>query len=361
MALLLDYKCPGCSGAIKFDSELQNMKCPYCGSEFEVETLKKYDEVLNSNEEKKIEWATYDENSGSGDWQEGESDNLSAYSCNSCGGEIVAEKNTGATKCPYCDNQVVIASKFSGMLKPDFVIPFKLDKDHAKVELKKFYNKKFLLPSSFKTENKIDDIIGLYVPFWLFNCNTVSDISYKAVKIRSYSDSEYSYVESNHYLVTRCGEVRFENISADGSLKIDDVAMESIEPFSYDDLQDFQTAYLAGYLADKYDVTVDNIIPRVNERIENTIVNMFAPDEYDSYSTENKNIELTENKVSYALLPVWIINTKYRDKLHTFYMNGQTGKFSGKLPISKRRVAMFFAGIFTSIAVIGAVVVYVIL
>ncbi len=361
MSTLLEYKCPSCSGSMKFDSELQNMKCPYCESEFDIEILKSYDEALHADEKENLEWSVYDKNSGNGDWREGEENLLSTYSCNSCGGEIITEENTAATKCPYCDNQVVIASQFSGMLKPDFVIPFKLDKEHAKAKLKEFYKKKFLLPSSFKTENKIDSVIGLYVPFWLFSCDSVSNIRYKAIRIRTYSDSNYNYTESNHYLVTRGGEMKFGNIPVDGSRKIDDIAMESIEPFSYDELVDFQTAYLAGYIADKYDVDAETAVPRVNERIKNTVLDMLAPKEYDSYTTENENIQLTQNEVNYVLFPIWILNTKYKNTLHTFFMNGQTAKFSGKLPISIGRVAMFLSGIFVSIVSIGAIVVYFIL
>ena len=361
MSTLLEYKCPSCGGAIKFDSELQMMQCPYCESEFEVEALKSYDDALNADTEKSLEWAPYSEDSGNGDWQEGEKEGIYTYSCVSCGGEIICEKNTAATKCPYCDNQVVIASQFSGMLKPDFVIPFKLNKENAKEKLKEFYKKKYLLPSSFKAENKIDSIMGVYVPFWLFSCDSVSHINYKAIRRRCYSDSSYNYVESNHFLATRGGQMQFANIPVDGSLKINDRDMESIEPFLYDDLLDFQTAYLAGYVADKYDVDANAAIPRANERIKNTVLDIMAPKEYDSYNTENENIQLTEDKVSYVLLPLWILNTKYKNTLYTFFMNGQTGKFSGKLPISIARASMFFTGIFASIASVGAVVVYFIL
>lgn len=361
MSTLLEYKCPSCSGAIAFNSELQKMQCPYCDSEFDVEILKNYDDVLKADSEKEIEWSTYDESSGNGDWQDGEKEGLSTYSCNSCGGQIVTTEQTAATKCPYCDGPVVIVAQFSGMLRPDFLIPFKLDKEHAKAELKAFYRKKLLLPSSFKTENKIDSIIGMYVPFWLFSCSSASHIRYKAIKRRIYSDSTYTYTESRHYLVTRGGEVKFRNIPVDGSVKIDDTSMESIEPFSYEDLKDFQTAYLAGYVADKYDVDAETAIPRANKRIEDTIINIFAPKEYSSYIVENTNIQLTENQVQYVLLPLWIVNTKYKETLYTFFMNGQTGKFSGTLPISKKKVASFFSGIFTSIVSISVIIVYFIL
>ena len=201
----------------------------------------------------------------------------------------------------------------------------------------------------------------MYVPFWLFSCDSTAHIRYKGIRNRLYSDSDYNYVESSYYNVIRGGEVNFKNIPADGSHKLDDLAMESIEPFFYEGLKEFQTAYLAGYIADKYDVDVPTVLPRINKRIENTIVEIFEPTEYSSCHTENVSIQLTKDQASYTLLPVWILNTKYNDTLYTFYMNGQTGKFSGKLPISLPKASLFFFGIFITIVSIAAFIVYLVL
>ena len=69
---------------------------------------------------------------------------------------------------------------------------------------------------------------------------------------------------------------------------------------------------------------------------------------YSTVTTKNSNIQLKDGKVSYALLPVWILNTKYKDKIYTFAMNGQTGKFIGELPISWKRFWAYF-GVFSVI------------
>ena len=127
MAALLDYKCPCCNGAINFDSSLQMMKCPYCDTEFDVEALKEQDEVLNEDE---MKW----ESDGQ-QWEE--KDGMRSYVCNSCGGEILTEDTTAATACPYCGNPVVMSGNLAGDLRPDLVIPFKLDKEAAKNALKK--------------------------------------------------------------------------------------------------------------------------------------------------------------------------------------------------------------------------------
>ena len=343
MAALQEYKCPNCGGAIAFDSGTQKMKCPYCDTEFEMETLAAYDDQLKEEQEDEMNWET---DAGS-QWQEGETDGLRTYSCKSCGGEIVGDENTAATACPYCGNPVVMMGQFSGALKPDYVIPFKLDKKAAKEALKKHYGGKKLLPKVFKDENHIDEIKGIYVPFWLFDADADANIRYKGTRSRFWSDSNYDYTETSFYSIVRGGTVGFERVPVDGSTKMADDLMESIEPFNFSDAVDFQTAYLAGYMADKYDVDADQSIERANERIKKSVEAAFAAtvEGYSSVVAESSSIHLQNGKAKYALYPVWLLNTTWQGQKYTFAMNGQTGKMVGDLPLDKEAYKKWLFGL----------------
>lgn len=137
-----------------------------------------------------------------------------------------------ATSCPFCDNPIVMMGQFAGALKPDLVIPFKLDKKAAKEGLKKHLTGKRLLPKIFKDQNHIDEIKGIYVPFWLFDTNVDATVRYRATKVRMWSDSDYDYTETSHFMVHWGGSIGFENVPVDGSTKMADDLMESIEPFN---------------------------------------------------------------------------------------------------------------------------------
>ena len=332
MPTLQEYKCPCCGGAIEFDSSLQKMKCPYCDTEFDMETLASYDAGLK-DEQDSMEWET----SAGGEWQEGEANGLRSYICRSCGGEIVGDANTAATSCPFCGNPVVMMGQFSGALRPDFVIPFKLDKNAAKAGLQKHLTGKRLLPKIFKDQNHIDEIKGVYVPFWLFDTDADARVRYRTTKLRCWSDSEYNYTETSHFLVHRGGSVGFEHVPVDGSSRMADDLMESIEPYDFSDAVGFQTAYLAGYFADKYDVGADESIERANERVKKSAEEAFAStvEGYDTVTAESSSVQLHGGKAKYALYPVWILNTTWKGQKYTFAMNGQTGKFVGDLPVDK--------------------------
>lgn len=343
MSVLQEYKCPCCGGAIEFDSQSQKMKCPYCDTEFDVETLKNYDESLKKDSEDSMQWET----SAGGEWQSGETDGLKTYVCKSCGGEIVGDETTAATSCPFCGNPIVMMGQFSGALKPDIIIPFKLDKKAAKDGLQKHLTGKRLLPKVFKSQNHLDEIKGIYVPFWLFDADVDASVRYRATSVRTWSDSKYDYTETSYYNVFRAGTVGFENVPVDGSSKMPDDLMESVEPFNIGDAVDFRTAYLAGYLADKYDVTADESVDRANERIKRSTEETFASTVkgYTSVEAESSTVNLHNGKAKYALYPVWILNTTWKNEKYTFAMNGQTGKFVGNLPIDTAAALKWFAGL----------------
>ena len=343
MSELLEYKCPCCGGAIEFDSTLQKMKCPYCDTVFNLETLKEYDDALKSDADSKMEWETF----AGGTWQPGEIDGMVVYVCNSCGGEIIGSKTTAAASCPFCGNPVVMKENFSGDLRPDYVIPFKLTKEDAKAGFLKHLKGKRLVPKVFSQQNHIDEIKGIYVPFWLFDADAEANIRYRATRTRAWSDSNYNYVETSHYSLLRAGSIGFEHVPVDGSSIMADDLMESIEPFDFSQAVDFQTAYMAGFFADRYDVTVQQSIERANERIKQSTERMFAStvSGYQTAVPENSGIYLSKSSAKYALYPVWLLSTSWQGKTYTFAMNGQTGKFVGDLPLDKRAYRRWLFGL----------------
>ena len=349
MNVLQEYKCPCCGGAIAFDANLQMMKCPYCDTEFEADTLAAYDNDLKSDAPDEMNWDT----AAGSEWSDGESDPLCSYICNSCGGEIVCDETTAATSCPYCSNPVVMKGRLSGVLRPDIVIPFKYDKSAAKAALREHYKGKRLMPKVFASENHIDEIKGVYVPFWLFDAEAEAKMRYRATRVRTWADSNYIYTETSHFSVRRDGSIGFEHVPVDGSTKMADDLMESIEPFRLEDAVDFQTAYLAGYLADKYDVTSEDSIERANHRIKTSTEDAFASTVvgYNSVTPEQSNIKLTSGKAKYALFPVWLLNTEWKGKKYTFAMNGQTGKLVGDLPLDRSAYARWLVGLTGAIGV----------
>ena len=147
----------------------------------------------------------------------------------------------------------------------------------------------------------------------------------------------------------------FVSVPVDGSEKMADDLMESIEPFKISESVDFQTAYLSGYLADKYDVSVEDSRERADTRCAGSLLSALerTVSGYTTCNETSRDIHLKRGKVHYALLPVWILNTRWEGKDFLFAMNGQTGKLVGNLPVSTKRVIGLFAAIAASLIAIS--------
>ena len=342
---ITNYQCPACTGPLHFVGSSGKLECEYCGSSYTVKEI----EALYKEKEAAAEAAGVEAQTGEAaqttveySFQQG-ADGLKVYSCPSCGAELFCDETTAAASCPYCGNPTVVPSQFHGQKKPDYVLPFKLDKAAAIAALKNYYRGKKLLPRAFTDQNHIEEIRGVYVPFWLFDGRVSADIRYAATRVRSYTTGKYRVTETDHYDVRRAGTLDFQRIPADGSTKM---------PFS--------TAYLPGYLADIYDVTAELASERAVRRACNTsIAEMNATAVgYASCTPVSQSVDMPRFRSHYALLPVWMLATRWKDKSYLFAMNGQTGKLIGDLPVSTGRWWAWFFGIAGPLAAILAAILF---
>ena len=363
-----NYQCPACTGPLHYSAKSGKLECDYCGSSFDVAEIEALyarkeaeaaaakqaaDAKAEAAQAAKAEAAEaaaasggWDTSDLSRDWG-AEADGLRVYGCPSCGAELICDQSTAATACPYCGNPAIVPGQFSGALRPDYILPFRLSKDDAVQALRAHYKGKPFLPRSFTSANHIEQIQGVYVPFWLFDGGAEGAASYRASNTNVFETGDYEITETRHYHVVRAGSLAFEKIPVDASSKMPDDHMDSIEPFDYAQLRPFSTAYLPGYLADKYDVTIDDSRDRADTRCRETLAQALRDTVtgYGACVTEREDIALRRGKVHYALLPVWMLSTKWRGQDFLFAMNGQTGKLVGDLPTDRGRVWGMFAAI----------------
>jgi len=340
-----NYQCPACTGPLHYVGKNDRLECDYCGNVYTIQAIQElYPDVVIDQPQPEV---TEEEQAYADAMWGDDADHMRAYSCSSCGAEIMCEETTAATSCPYCGNPTIVPSQFSGSLKPELILPFKLTKEQAVEGLKRYYHGKKLLPKNFSDENHIQEIKGIYVPFWLYDGEATADVSFTATRVSSYTRGDTRVTITDHFAVRRAGRAKFHKIPADGSSKMPDAHMDAIEPYDYADLKPFSLAYLPGFLADRYDVTAEECQKRATLRAENTIEQAMQEDVrgYASVVPISKNVGTRNLKVHYALLPVWLLSTRWNDQCYLFAMNGQTGKFIGNLPVSGAKVAEWFAKI----------------
>lgn len=349
------FKCPCCDAGLKFDSEQQTVACEYCGNTFTLDQLRDIDDYNSVSDESVFDW-----NDEAHTKETVDTENMCVYSCPSCGAEIVGAENMAATECAYCTNPVIVSEKLSGMLKPDLIIPFSVSKDEAKAAYKNFIKGKKLLPNLFAEENRIEKMTGIYVPFWLFDCNSDGTFSYTASNTRVWSDSKYRYTKTDYYSVIREGRLSFLKVPVDASVKMADEYMDALEPYNYNELKDFDMSYISGYYADRYDTAAMDSRERASRRIRESTENIIrgTVNGYSSVIKKHGNVNTSVESTKYALLPVWILNTKYKDTIYTFAVNGQTGKFVGELPVDKKKYYKWLFGVTAAVFAVSQLLLF---
>ena len=352
-----NYQCPACTGPLHFSGESGKLECDYCGSSYtvaQIEEMYREKEAKAAAAQNSSEWnkASLTEDWGS------DASGMKTYSCPSCGAELICDATTAATSCPYCGNPTVIPGQFTGGLKPDLVIPFKLNKDQAVKALENHYKGKIFLPKAFKEHNHIEEIKGVYVPFWLCDCEMGGSAMYKGANVRSWREGDYDITETTYFNVMREGKLEFEMIPVDASTKMPDAHMDAVEPFDYRELKPFSTAYLPGFLADKYDVSQQASMERIEGRARNSTKSEMRNTVrgYSTVTTEMENFDFENKGVKYALMPVWMLSTKWKGQNFLFAMNGQTGKLIGDLPVDKGKFWGLFAAIAAPLAIISSII-----
>ncbi len=349
---ITNYQCPACTGPLHFVGASGKLECDYCDSTFDVAEIEalyekkdqKAEEAFAEDTKKKEKHTEWDSTSMTDDWGE-EGASMHTYHCPSCGAELICDATTAATTCPYCDNPNIVPGQLSGKLKPDLIIPFRLDKKAAVEALKAHYKGKLFLPKVFLDQNHIEEIKGIYVPFWLYDAEADANAVYRATRSHSYTRGDYHVTETQHFIIHRSGLIRFSNVPVDGSSKMSDAYMDSIEPYDFEGLVPFSTAYLPGYLADRYDEDHTACSERATFRCQNSALEALANDVkgYHTVTLKDSNVEIDCGKVKYALMPVWTLKTKWQDKEYLFMMNAQTGKLVGDLPVDQKKYWLVFA------------------
>ncbi|MBR2283034.1 MAG: hypothetical protein IJ874_01240 [Ruminococcus sp.] len=329
------YKCPNCNAELKFTPGTQELSCEYCESSFTIEEIKQ----IYAENEALLEEAPPEELAAAEDFEE----HNTLYHCASCGADIMADDRQTALFCYYCHNPVILSGKLTGDFKPSKVIGFKLDRDTALGKFRQWCSKRKFLPKDFKTEQQLEKMTGLYVPFWVADCNIYADYSAIGRKVRSWTSGNYRYTETQEFNVVRQGRIITSGIPADGESKIDDLLMEAIEPFDYSELKDFSMSYLSGFYADKYDVDKAGVFPRIRDRANQASRKVISDSisGYTSVTVQKETYNIRKTDWEYMMLPVWFMTYKYKDKIYEFALNGQTGKLAGTPPLDKTRLKLF--------------------
>ncbi|MGX7173788.1 ATP-binding protein [Enterococcus ratti] len=389
---VLTHKCPNCGGPLIFDPKDQKFHCEYCLNVYTEAEVSQYEQaqkaavgVDNQLQDKgtaeqeltftaseqleqmdEAQRKSFEEAGGLTDSSDQatltqdskEKAAMDLFLCPNCGAQIVTDATTAATYCYYCHNPVVLSGRLSGKFLPNKVLPFAVEKEEAIEKFLAWTKKKWFVPKTFFNKDQIDKLTGVYFPYWSTEASVNGSLQATGTVIRIWRVGDIEYTETKQFSVHRAGTLSFKELVKNALSKNTQQKMvEAVQPFPLNKAIGFKSQYLAGFQAEKRDIEYEAITTQIQKELQEYSESLLR-DTTSSYTTltnVHTSAEIASEKKEYVLLPVWLVTYRSEDaskKVYYYAMNGQTGKVSGVLPISHKKLGVTAIGLFTILTIL---------
>ena len=345
-------QCSSCGGNTVYDPVSRGLKCPFCGSEVEIEATRE-----NTTEHDYLGALDKADHS----W----SDEKRVFKCDNCGAETLLDKDKVADFCSFCGSSHIAVTENDAGIKPALVLPFHISKEEAVDKFKKWISKRHFAPSKLKNGYELQKISGAYIPYWTFDSDTKSayivkiGTYYYVTETRTVQRDGKTEVVTEQVRKIRWRTERgtyhkfYDDVLVKASKNVASGLIDKVEPFQLSGLLDYRTEYLSGFLAERYSIPLKEgwLAARdiIDSRIRNGILRKETGDEVRIVKVDTAYDGIT---FKHILLPLWISSFNFNNKVYRFLVNGQTGKVSGRAPISVWKVTFT---VLLTILVVGIV------
>lgn len=319
------FKCKNCGGNVVYEPGRGQMYCPHC------ESIESQDVLKGS----------------------------SMTQCVNCGAPVEVKDYLSAAKCEHCGSYLVFDERVEGVYEPHMILPFRVNKDAAVEAMNREFSKRLFTPSDFMSTKSLEQMEGIYVPFWLYDYQAEYDFQGEGTKVRRWTSGNTEYVETSYYEVIRKMNVDFDKIPVDASYAMEDGIMDLMEPYSYQELIGFEPKYMSGFYGEIYNQGAPELEGRAQVKARNASKEMMQASlrEYGTVRPYRDDLKLARDGVNYALMPVWKYVYQYKGQTYQYHVNGQTGKVIGITPISKEKVLLYGASVFAVVTAVCALAV----
>ena len=333
------FPCEGCGADIRWDPSASALKCPYCGT-VKVITPETQEGVRERPVEAGLR-APRDLGWGA---------ERKVIACKRCGAHTTLDPHVAASACVFCGTAAVVeAPPNQNIVRPEGLLPFKVNRDGAVASFQNWVSGLWFRPSNLKSTSRVTNMRGAYIPFWTFDSATSSHWTAEA----GYHYYETEWVTENGQRVSRqvqhtrweyaAGwlDMFFDDVPVPASHGIPPALAKEIEPFPTDGLVVYDPRYLSGFLAEENAIDLPQALEAAKDRMRGEVRSACVR-EIPGDTYRNLDVDTSFSALAYknALLPIWVCAYEYGNKPYRFLVNGVTGKASGTAPYSWLKITL---------------------
>ncbi len=331
------YKCPGCGSNLSFDPASQSLKCTYCGYEEALSGVHSDEEHDFANAELS-KWTSHEAHQAR---------------CQNCGANVIIDPNVLSLNCPFCDTPMVVSTEEIEGLKPDRVIPFLITNQVAQENYRKWLKKRFMAPHKVKKEIPNPTMNSVYVPTWTFDAFVVAGYKGRLGKRYTKTVNGKTVTETRYFSISGTVQRQVDDCLVCSGQKMDQKELSKIEPYHTNEAYIYDNRYLSGHTTEHYSLELKDGWKVAQGIIEKQLeAQILAQYDYDVVDYLNVYPKYDNIKYKYVILPAWLCRYLYNHKTFRFVVNGETGKVSGKFPISPVKVSIIAFFIIAAIVLV---------
>lgn len=359
ISALEKHPCAACGAQAEWNPSKQRLVCPFCGTESPYEVDKDTGKIQELDLVAALR-ALPDEQRG---WQT----ERRSVQCQSCKAVMVYDPTRVGQNCEFCGSPALVDyQEIKAPIRPQSLLPFKVAADAVRDKMREWYGGRWFAPNALKSRALVDQLKGLYLPYWTFDAH--ADCPWRAEAGYYYYVTE-SYTDNQGRIQTRqVQKVRWEPASGRiehffddepvcGSRGVDARLMRGIEPFPTKELVPYDTAYLSGYVVEHYQVVLVDAAKQAREEMHQELERLCSA---EVPGDTQRNLEIfptySGETFKHILVPAWLLSYTYGRKVFQVVANGYTGAIAGQYPKSGWKIAgavLFVAIIVIILIVLG--------
>jgi hypothetical protein len=343
IAALEKHACAACGAQAVWNPSKQLLVCPFCGTATPF-TLDPVSGALVENDLARALRELPEEARG---WQT----DKRTVQCQSCKAVSVFDAERVGQNCSFCGSPSLVDYKeIKAPIRPQGLLPFKVAESQVREQIRRWYASKWLAPGALKRRALVDQVRGVYIPYWTFDAQAVCPWTAEA---GHYYYTTENYRDNKGHTQTRqvrhvrwepaSGEVRhfFDDEPVPGTQGVGHQLLKQVEPFRTPELVPYDTAFLSGFVVEHYQVVLLDAAERSQESMTRQLFEMAAR-EVPGDTYQNLHIEpvFSGQTFKHILVPVWLLSYVYGSKSYQVVVNGDTGIMAGEYPKSPWKIAL---------------------
>jgi hypothetical protein len=354
------FRCPGCGADLQFAPEGGNLTCPYCGREERIEP------PAGAVEERSYEQYLQLHPDRMGTLAEGALE----VACQTCGATVTFAPPMVAGECDFCGSPLVAQPRSADpVLAPEGVLPFRVTRDAAGASVGKWMGSLWFAPNALKRLAAHDGLGGVYIPFWTYDAYTATRYAGERGE-HYYTTEQYTERDAQGREVRRTRQVRhtrwhpaagtverwFDDITIPATKSLPPQRLAALEPWDLEQLTGYEPAYLSGYKAQRYQVSLAEGFDLAKKAAEPVILSDVRRDiGGDEQRVSHVATNYSAVTFKHLLLPVYVGAYRFRDKVYQVVVNGRTGEVQGERPYSFWKILFLVLFLVAALVVLGLV------